>query len=188
MKLKTQLLPFYQAIPKLLTFQLVSYILLALLTWGISALCGLLLGLTGKAAVTSGDLGFIFTHWQGYVMIALVLMMVIAYVAVELNALLIYSSELLDGKKPSVLQSIKGGFAAMKKFLNLRGLAVVLYAVVLAPILGLGFSVSLTSSFYMPRFIMSVINNTPLFAIGYTVVIILLTVVAFIYCFILHGH
>lgn len=187
MKLKTRLLPFYQAIPKLLTFQLVSYILLALLTWGISALCGLLLGLTGKAAVTSGDLGFIFTHWQGYVMIALVLMMVIAYVAVELNALLIYSSELLDGKKPSVLQSIKGGFAAMKKFLNLRGLAVVLYAVVLAPILGLGFSVSLTSSFYMPRFIMSVINNTPLFAIGYTVVIILLTVVAFIYCFILHG-
>lgn len=102
MKLKNRLLLFYQAIPKLLTFQLVSYILLTLLTWGISALCGLLLGLTGKAAVTSGDLSFIFTHWQGYVMIALVLLMVISYVAVELNALVIYGAKLLDGEKPSV--------------------------------------------------------------------------------------
>lgn len=120
-------------------------------------------------------------------MIALILLMVVSYVAVELNALVIYGAKLLDGEKPSVWQSIKGGFAAMKKHLNLRGLVIVLYAVVLAPILGLGFSLSLTSSFYIPRFIMSVINNTPLFSIGYTVVTILLTVVAVIYCFILHG-
>lgn len=187
MKLKNRILPFYQAIPKLLTFQFLSFLLLGLVTWGVSALCTLLLGLSGKAAVSSGDLGFLFTHWQGYVMIALVLLMVILYVAVELNALIIYSAKLLDGEKPSVWQSIKGGFTSMKKYLNLRGLAIILYAVVLAPILGLGFSVSLTSSFYIPRFIMSVIEGTPLFAIGYTVVVILLTVVAVIYCFILHG-
>ena len=155
MKLKNRILPFYQAIPKLLTFQFLSFLLLGLVTWGVSLLCGLLLGLSGKAAVSSGDLGFLFTHWQGYVMIALVLLMVILYVAVELNALIIYSAKLLDGEKPSVWQSIKGGFTSMKKYLNLRGLAIILYAVVLAPILGLGFSVSLTSSFYIPRFIMS---------------------------------
>lgn len=120
MKLKNRILPFYQAIPKLLTFQLVSFIFLSLLTWGISALCSLLLGLTGKAAVTSGDIGFIFTHWQGYVIIALILLMVISYVAVELNALIIYSSKLLEGEKPSVWQSVKGGFAALKKYLNPR--------------------------------------------------------------------
>lgn len=148
MKLKNRILPFYQAIPKLLTFQFVSFILLSLLTWGISALCGLLLGLTGKTAVTSGDLSFVFTHWQGYVMIALILLMVISYVAVELNALIIYGAKLLDGEKPSVWQSVLDGFSAMKKYLNLRGLVIVLYAVVLAPILGLGFSLSLTSSFY----------------------------------------
>ena len=187
MKLKNRIMPFYQAIPKLLTFQVVSFVLLGLLTWGISALCGLLLGLTGKAAITSGDMSFIFTHWQGYAMIVLLVLMVVAYVAVELNALVIYSSKLLDGEKPSVWQSIKGGFAAMKKYLNWRGLVVIIYAVVLAPILGLGFSVSLTSSFYMPRFIMSVIDNTPLYCIGYYVVMALLTVVAIIYCFILHG-
>lgn len=187
MKLKNRIMPFYQAIPKLLTFQVVSFVLLSLLTWGVSALCGLLLGLTGKAAVTSGDMSFIFTHWQGYVMIALLLLTVISYVAVELNALVIYSSQILSGEKPSVWQSIKGGFAALKKYLNLRGLVIVIYAVVLAPILGLGFSVSLTSSFYIPRFIMSVVYNTPVFWIGYLIVMALLTVVAIIYCFILHG-
>lgn len=35
-------------------------------------------------------------------MIALVLLMVISYVAVELNALVIYCSKLLKGEKPSV--------------------------------------------------------------------------------------
>lgn len=187
MQLKKRILPFYQAIPRLLAFQVVSFLVLSLLTWGLSSLCGLLLGLTGKVAVTSGDIGFLFTHWQGYAIIALVLLMVISYVAVELNALLIYVSKFLDGEKTSVWQSIKGGFVSLKKFLNLRGLVVVLYAVILAPILGLGFSLSLTSSFYIPRFIMSVINKTPLFLTLYIVVTVLLTVVAFIYCFILHG-
>lgn len=60
------------------------------------------------------NLSFIITHWQGYVMIVLILLMVIAYVAVELNALIIYCSQLINGEKPSVWQSIKGGFAAMK--------------------------------------------------------------------------
>lgn len=187
MKLKNRILPFYQAIPKLLTFQIVSFLLLSLLTWGISALCSLLLGLTGKAAVTSGDIKFLFTRWQGYVMLALILVMVISYVAVELNALLIYSSKLLSGENASVWQSIKGGFAGLKKYLNLRGLVIIIYAVILAPILGLGFSVSLTSSFYVPRFIMSVINGTPLYFTAYLIVIVLLTLIAVIYCFIMHG-
>lgn len=187
MKLKNRILPFYQAIPKLLLFQTASFLILSLLTWGISALCSLLLGLTGKTSVTSGDLGFIFTHWQGYVMIVLVILMVIAYIAVELNALVIYSSKLIEGENPSVWQSIKDGFAAMKKYLNLRGLVIIIYAVVLAPILGLGFSVSLTSTFFIPRFIMSVITNTPVFLIAYIIVMILLTIVAIIYCFIVHG-
>ena len=114
MKLKNRITPFYQAIPKLLTFQVVSFLLLSLLTWGISAPCGLLLGLTGKASISSGDIGFIFTRWQGYAMIVLFVLMVISYVAVELNALIIYVSKLLDGEKPSVWQSIKGGFTGMK--------------------------------------------------------------------------
>lgn len=187
MKLKQRILPFYQAIPKLLLFQLVSFVILSVVTWAISSLCNLLLGLSGKAAFTSGDLGFFFTHWQGYAILLLVLMLVASYIAVELNALIFYCSGLMEGKKPSVWRSIGQGFAALKKYLNPRGMVIILYAAVLSPLLGLVFSISLTSSFYIPRFIMSVIESKPLLLTGYIIVMALLFVIAVIYCFILHG-
>ena len=187
MKLKQRFQPFLQAIPKLLLFQFVSTVILTLVTWGISLLGSLLLGLSGKAAVTSGDLSFLFTRWQGYVMIILLLAMVTIYVAVELNALIIFCNKTLDGEKVSVWQCIKEGFIGLKKFLCLRGVVVIIYAVVLAPIFGLGFSISLTQNFYIPKFIMSVIEATPLFMTAYIIVGVFLTVVAFVYCFILHG-
>lgn len=187
MKLKNRIIPFFQAIPKLLTFQIVSSFVLAPLTWIISSLCGLLLGLSGKAAFTSGDIGFLFTNWQGYVIMLLVVLMAISYVAIEVNALIIYCEKLLNGEKASVWRSIKDGCLAMKKYLNPRGLIIILYAVILSPIVGLGFSVTLTSSFYIPHFIMSVINSTPLYFTAYIIFMIFLTVVEIIYCFILHG-
>ena len=179
MKLKQRFQPFLQAIPQLLLFQFVSTVILSLVTLGISVLGSLLLGLSGKAAVTSGDLSFLFTRWQGYVMILLLLAMVTIYVAVELNALIIFCNKILNGEKPNVWLCIKEGFVGLKKFLSLRGVVIILYAVVLAPIFGLGF--------YIPKFIMSVIEATPLFLTAYIIVGVLLTVVAFVYCFILHG-
>ena len=187
MKLKNRIMPFFQAIPKLLTFQIVSSLVLGPLTWVISSLCGLLLGLSGKAAFTSGDIGFLFTNWQGYVIMLLVVLMAVSYVAIEVNALIIYCEKLLNGEKASVWRSIKDGCLAMKKYLNPRGLIIILYAVILSPIVGLGFSVTLTSSFYIPHFIMSVINSTPLYFTAYIIFMIFLTVVEIIYCFILHG-
>ena len=187
MKLKNRIMPFFQAIPKLLTFQIVSSLVLGPLTWVISSLCGLLLGLSGKAAFTSGDIGLLFTNWQGYVIMLLVVLMAISYVAIEVNALIIYCEKLLNGEKASVWRSIKDGCLAMKKYLNPRGLIIILYAVILSPIVGLGFSVTLTSSFYIPHFIMSVINSTPLYFTAYIIFMIFLTVVEIIYCFILHG-
>ena len=180
-------MPFYQAIPKILKFQFFSFIVLSALTWVISTLFSLMLGISGKAAVTSGDLSFLFTRWQGYVMIILVLLMVLSYIAVELNALLIYCNRIIDGESPSVWACIKDGFIALKKYANLRGLVIILYAVLIAPLLGLGFSISLTESFYIPRFIMSVINANPVFSTGYTILMIVLAIIAIIYCFILHG-
>ena len=187
MKLKNRILPFFQAIPKLLTFQIVSGLVLTPLTWVISSLCGMLMGLSGKAAFTSGDFGFLFTNWQGYVIMVLVVLMAISYVAIEVNALVIYCGKLLNGEKASVWKCIKDGCVAMKKYLNPRGLIIIFYAVILSPIVGLGFSVTLTSSFYIPHFIMSVINSTPLYFTAYIIFMIFLTVIEIIYCFILHG-
>jgi len=187
MKLKNRILPFWQAIPKLLLFQIASSLFLTLVTWAVSALSNLLLGLSGKAAVSSGDLTFLFTSWQGYVMILLVLLMVLTYIAVEINALILYCGKVIDGEQPSLRQSVKGGFAALKQYLNLRGVLIILYATVISPVIGLGFSISLTETFYIPRFIMSVIDANPLYHTGFLLVQVILAVIAIIYCFIMHG-
>ncbi len=187
MKLKNRILPFYQAIPKLLKFQIVSFIFLSALTWALSALFSLMLGISGKAAVTSGDMSFLFTSLHGYAMIILILVMVLSYIAVELNALLIYCNKTLDGESPSVWACIRDGFIALKKYASLRGIVVIIYAVFISPLLGLGFSISPTESFYIPRFIMSVINANPVFRTGYIILMIVLAIIAIIYCFILHG-
>ena len=160
---------------------------LSLLTWAISAMFSLMLGLSGKAAVTSGDMYFLFTTWQGYVMIILSLVMVLCYIAVELNAMLIYCNRILDGENPSVFKCIKDGFAALGKYRNLRGLVIIIYAVLILPLIGFGFAISLTRSFYIPNFIMSVINANPVLRLGYTILMIVLAIIAFIYCFILYG-
>ena len=187
MKIKKRIMPYYQAIPKLLTFCVVSDMVLSLLTWAISAMFSLMLGLSGKAAVTSGDMYFLFTPWQGYVMIILSLVLVLCYIAVELNAMLIYCNRILDGENPSVFKCIKDGFAALGKYRNLRGLVIIIYAVLILPLIGFGFAISLTRSFYIPNFIMSVINANPVLRLGYTILMIVLAIIAFIYCFILYG-
>ena len=185
--MKNRMLPFYQAIPRLLLYQFVSFIILSFVTWGISTLCSLLMGLSGKAAITSGDLGFLFTHWQGYVIIVLVLLMVLCYMAIELNALVLYCDRLLDGDKPSVWQCMNEGFAALKKYGCKQGVLLIVYAVFLAPILGFGFSISLTGSFYIPRFITSVIASKPLLLTVVIIALAVLTVYIILNCFIMHG-
>ena len=185
--MKNRMLPFYQAIPRLLLYQFVSFIILSFVTWGISTLCSLLMGLSGKAAITSGDLGFLFTHWQGYVIIVLVLLMVLCYMAIELNALVLYCDRLLDGDKPAVWQCMKEGFAALKKYGCKHGVLLIVYAVFLAPILGFGFSISLTGSFYIPRFITSVIASKPLLLTVVIIALAVLTVYIILNCFIMHG-
>ena len=187
MKIKSRIKPYYKEIPKLLQFQFVSFVILAAATWIVSIACSYLLGLSGKVAITSGNLGYLFTTWQGYVIIALLILLVLCYIAIELNALIIYCNKLLDGKEASVFQSIKSGFISLKKYKGIRGILLILFVVFLAPILGLGFSISLTETFYIPNFITSVIISSPLLLTITTIVMLSLTIFAILNCFILHG-
>ena len=114
MKLKERILPYYQAIPKLLLFQFVSGICIFLINLVTSMLSGVLLGLSGKTSVSSGDLMFLFTRWQGYALILIGLLTVLAYIAIELNALILYCGKLINGENPSVWSCIKEGFAAFR--------------------------------------------------------------------------
>lgn len=187
MKLKERITPYVQAVPKILGFKLLTAIVLAIISSLLMLLSRALMRSTGRVSVSSGDFTFLFTTWQGYLMIAIMLVIVLLYVAVEVNALIIYISKILHGENPSVFKCIGKGIAGLKKYLNYRGIIIILYCTLISPMLGLGFSISLTSTFYIPNFITSVIFKNPFYTAGVIALVTFLIVVGIIYCFILHG-
>lgn len=184
---KHRFLPYRQAIPSILLLQIINMV--AIGVWGglFSWLSRLLLKGAGKVAVSSGDFLFLFTHWQGYVVILLALITVMLFIGLEVNSLIVLSNRLLSGEKPSVLLCIKEGVLSIKKLIGPRGLLIILYLGLLSPILGFGVTISLTQNLYIPNFIMSVVESKAFFLIPAIIVFILLFLVGIIYVFILHG-
>ena len=70
MKLKTRLLPFIQNTPGLLLLNLISSLILLLINQLLHGLSEVLLGLSGRVTISSGDFTFLFTGWQGWLLIA----------------------------------------------------------------------------------------------------------------------
>ena len=180
-------LPYRQALPALLFFQLVTSVATGVWLWCFKLLAGLLVSGTGRVAVSSGDFLFLFTTWQGYVILLLAIVTMFVLVALDINALVILCGRILSGEKPSVFYCIKEGFVSLKRFISFRGLLVALYLTILSPFLGFGVSVSLTQNLYVPKFITSVIYSKPLYVIGVAVVFLALLFVGVIFMFILHG-
>ena len=185
--IKKWLLPYKQALPALLLYQIIATVAsaawLALFKW----ISGLLIRGTGKVAISSGDFLFLFKTWQGYVIILLAILTLFLLVAIDINPLVILCGRILKGEKPNVLLCFKEGFVSLKRFFTPGGFVVVLYLSLLAPILGFGVSISLTQNLYIPKFITSVIYSTPMFLIPVIIVVALLLFLGVIYMFILHG-
>ena len=115
---KQRLLPYRQSVPSILLFQIISSLALQIWMSCFSLISRLLIRSTGHVAVTSGDFSFLFTTWQGILLIILAIVNLFLFVAVDLNALVILCNRLLTGEKPSVLYCIKEGFLSLKRFLN----------------------------------------------------------------------
>ena len=184
---KQRLLPYRQSVPSILLFQIISSLALQIWMSCFSLISRLLIRSTGHVAVTSGDFSFLFTTWQGILLIILAIVNLFLFVAVDLNALVILCNRLLTGEKPSVLYCIKEGFLSLKRFLNPPGILVVLYVSLLSPIIGFELVISLTRGLYVPKFISSVIWSNPLFSIGAVILIAALFLVGVLFIFILHG-
>ena len=135
---KQRLLPYRQAVPAIWLFQLISCLVLQLWMFGYSKISMLLINSTGRVAVTSGDFKFLFTTWQGVLLILITLLTLFLFVGLNINSLIILSKRLLTGEKPSVLLCIKEGFLSIKRILNPVGLLVVLFMVVIAALFAVG--------------------------------------------------
>ena len=184
---RQRLLPYRQAVPAILLFQLITESVLQLWMFGFSRLSMLLLASTGRVAVTSGDFLFIFTSWQGLLLLLLALVTLFLFTALDVNALVILCGRLLRGEKPSVLLCVKEGLLSLRRILNPRGLLIVLYVALLSPVIGFEMVISLTRNFYIPKFISSVIRSNPLYSAGAVLLGTALFAVGVLFIFVLHG-
>ena len=130
--------------PDILNYQIVTKALICIWLFLLGRIFQALLRSSGRVAVTSGDWKFLFTTWQGILILLLGIVSLFVYVAFDLNSKVILSRNLLTGQQTSMAENLKEGFLSIGKLINLEGLLVVLYIALIAPILGIGISISAT--------------------------------------------
>ena len=179
--------PYLQALPGIFQYQIFTKLLLGLWLFLLGRIFRLLLNSTGRVAVSTGDFTFLFVRWQGILIILCALLSLYVYIALDLNAKILLSRDLLSGERISAWKIVRRALPTIRRFANVRGLGVFLYILLIAPILGFGLSVSLTSGLYIPTFISSVIAGTPLYLIGTTLAVLIFLSVGVANLFLLHG-
>ena len=154
---------------KFLIFELVTMIILVLISKLLESIAGGLLYTTGHKALTSGDIPFLFTCWQGWVIIIISFFVLLFYTLFDVNAVIIMSDNELNNKGKSMWAVIKEAFASIRFFGHPTGVFLVIYISLLAPLCGAGAGISLTEGFAIPDFIMLVIRKNTLIYVFYII-------------------
>ncbi|MBQ6411481.1 MAG: glycerophosphoryl diester phosphodiesterase membrane domain-containing protein [Atopobiaceae bacterium] len=179
--------PYLQSMPDLLWFRLVTSFVLGAILFVLDLLATWALYSTGHVAVTGGDFRFIFSSWQGWLLIIMALVSLYLYVAFDLNVKVAYAGHVVRGERVSMWATMGEGIRAIRRFICPQGALVVLYIALIGPIVGTTLSISLTESLKVPSFISSVINANPLYSTVYTLVVLAFALVGFFNIFCVHG-
>lgn len=178
---------YVQALPSILQYQVFTKILIGVWLFLMGRVFRLLLNSLGRVAVSTGDFVFLFTSWQGILILLCAAVSLYVYVALDLNAKVLLSRELLSGERVSVWDVIRQALPTIGRFNNWRGIGVILYITLIAPILGVGLSLTLTEGLYIPTFISSVIADTPLYLIAASLAVLVFLSLGVANLYLLHG-
>ena len=186
-RIKQKLTPYLQSAPEIFKYQIVTKIVISVWLFLLGRLFRLLLKSSGRVAVTSGDFKFLFGTWQGILILLLAFVSLFIYTSLDLNSKIVICGHMLTGKKSSLRETLDEGFRSVVKLINLRGIIVVIYIALIAPIIGVGVSISLTENLYIPTFISSVIESSVLYSALAGFAVLLFLSVGIANLFILHG-
>lgn len=97
--IKEKLRPYTDAMPDIFNYQIVTKALLAIWLFLLGRIFQALLKSSGRVAVTSGDWKFLFTTWQGILILVLGVASLFVYVAFDLNSKIVLSRNLINGRR-----------------------------------------------------------------------------------------
>jgi glycerophosphoryl diester phosphodiesterase len=176
----------FESIPEMYGFQLLTGIILAALSFVLGWLVNLVAEAGGSAFTTSNIRDYVLS-WRGPVLLVLGIIMVAVFVSIEIFANICMCDDIICGRSVSIRGEIGKGFRAIRKFFNPGGISILIYLLLAVPLVGVGFSVSLTSRFRIPNFIMDFIRARPLFHAAYIALLIVLVIVGIRWLFCLHA-
>ncbi len=176
-----------EILPELWHFSFHTSLLVAAAAWIIKKSAEIITG--RNVIITTANLTDLFTRWEGYVLLLSGVLLVLAYTSMELFASFYFADDLLNGRQggryTGVLASVKKGVFALKRFMTISGIPVLLFILFVIPLIGIGFTVSLTSTYYIPNFIMDVVLSTPLYLLIYLVLVIAAVLICLRHIFVL---
>ncbi|MBR5178684.1 MAG: glycerophosphoryl diester phosphodiesterase membrane domain-containing protein [Lachnospiraceae bacterium] len=176
----------WKALPEMWAFQFLAAIIMVIPAWILMVLLNIVAE-SGGTALTSANLGEMLLSWRAPVLLILGIILVLWFVAVEVFAQIYMNDDILQGNRTKVWREIGKGIKSIKRFFTPVGILVLLFILIAVPLCGIGFSISLTETFYIPNFIMEAVRATPIYALLYIAVILALAWVGWRYIFIVHG-
>lgn len=182
-----RLRPYWQALPDIYKYQILTKPILGLWIFLLGRITQALLKSTGRVAVTSGDFMFLFKTWQGYLILFIGLVSLFIYIAFDLNSKIVLSKKLVTGEDLSVWRCMDEGLRSIRRLFSLRGMITCLYLALIAPVIGLGISTTMTRGIYIPSFITTVISDSVLYSILLTMAMLVFLCVGVANLFVLHG-
>lgn len=180
------LIRYIHSIPDILRYQLITKTWLIFFAWLLRLCRSAVLWTGSRSAVSSGDLPFLMTTPQGWLVILLGISMLLLYMIFDVNAMLLLSSRLIHQEPISVRKILIEAMGSLRRMAEPHGAFLVIYVAFLLPIAGVGLGISLTDSLYIPDFITSVIKANALYNILYTAGLLLIYIAAIYYIFTFH--
>lgn len=146
-----------------------------------------LISSSGRVSITSGDyIGFLFSV-QGLILLGVSLLMIAIVIAIDINASIMISALVKEKRMNVTARNIFfSSIKSMKLFIKPMGIVVMLYMAIIVPLVGIGFSLSITRNFKIPNFITDVIFKNTTYSIIYFILIFILTITTILFIFFFH--
>ncbi len=175
-----------EALPEIWTFQIFVGIIMAIPALIMFKLIDLVAGAGGEVVTTANIKSFLLS-WKFPVLLILGFLLALIYLVFELLTQIYMTDSILNGQKAGVKKCAVSGVKSVKKFMNPTGIGAIVFILIAVPLCGVGLSLSLSESFYIPNFIMEVVFKNPLFTAAYVAAILALIWIAFHSLFLLHA-
>ena len=177
---------FKQSFPELWKFKLICAISLLIIAIPFSKIINRVAAI-GETAFTSANVSEFVFSWRMPALIVLGFALILWYFIVEIVAQVKMNKDIFLGKNVNVFSEIFQSLKIIKRFLNPTGIMVIFFIFAAVPLCGVGFSLSLTKTFYIPNFILDTIKSNPILFFLYLLLLFLMATFCYRSIFTIHG-